>query len=309
MDIITLIPAISAAGVLAVGLYASWRFYRRYYQAVPPNRALVLYGGPRSHASSSSSTESVDLRVPRIVVGGGVFVPPWRRGSDFLSLAPLDADARVIVGGLSAESGDVPWEVRLTTQVKIPNESRMLKTAAENLLGLGEPELRALVVRTVEAIAPAVVQRELSNDPGCSWDRLAAEIQAAVAPELVAVGLEVRTLSVTQLRHLSTQERTDAAVQSAPRMSRDLLWASGDLGVRLRGVEVRLDRTERSFGLLGAEVMKLGKDTSQFPELPALQPYHSTEDERASRPSPRGPRRILGEGSGEADQPLLKSEE
>jgi hypothetical protein len=220
----------------------------------------------------------------------------------------LDADARVIVGGLTADSAEPPWEVRLTTQVKIPNESRMLKTAAENLLGLGEPELRALVVRTVEAIAPAVVQRELSNDPACSWDRLAAEIQAAVAPELVAVGLEVRTLSVTQLRHLSTLERTDAAVQSAPRMSRDLLWASGDLGVRLRGVEVRLDRTERSFGMLGAEVMKLGKDTSQFPELPALQPYHSTEDERAARPSTRGPRKGSGEGSGEADQPLLNSE-
>jgi hypothetical protein len=307
MDIITLIPAITAGGVLAVGLYASWRFYRRYYQAVPPNRALVLYGGPRGH-SSSSSNESVDLRVPRIVVGGGVFVPPWRRGSEFLSLTPLDADARVMVGGFNGDSADAPWEVRLTVQVKIPNEPRMLKTAAENLLGLSEPEVRALVVRTVEAIAPAVVQRELSNDSGGSWDRLAAEVQAAVGPELVAMGLEVRTLSVTQIRRLSTQERTDAAVQAAPRMSRDLLWASGDLGVRLRGVEVRLDRTERSFGMLGAEVMKLGKDTSQFPELPALQPYHSAEDERASRPTTRGPRKAAGGGSDDEPQPLLNSE-
>ena len=308
MEIIDLIPAMSAAGVLAVGLYGSWRFYRRYYQAVPPNRALVLYGGPRSHTAPPAH-DSVDVRVPRIVVGGGVFVPPWRRGSDFLSLSPLDADARVTVGGLTADPTETPWEVRLTVQVKIPNEPRMLNTAAENLLGLTQPEVRALVVRTVEAIAPAVVQRELSSDPRGGWDRLAAEIQAAVAPELVAVGLEVRTLSVTQLRRLSTQERTDAAGLAAPPMSRELLWASGDIGVRLRGVEVRLDRTERSFGLLGAEVMKLGRDTSQFPELPALQPYSSTEDERSSRPSTRGSRRAAGEGSGEATRPVLDSEE
>ncbi|MGA7861274.1 MAG: SPFH domain-containing protein [Thermoplasmata archaeon] len=305
MEISDLILPLGAVGSLAVALYVGWKFYHRYYQAVPPNRALVLYGGSRSHGPSSTN-QSVDLRLPRIVVGGGVFVPPWRQGSDLLSLSPLDADARVIFAG--TDPTETPWEVRLAVQVKIPVDPRMLSTAAENLLGRSEPEIRALVVRTVEAIAPAVALRELSNDPGAGWDRLAAEIQAAVAPELVAMGLEIRTLSVTQLRHLSTQERTDVSAVGAPHMSRDLLWASGDLGVRLRGVETRLDRTERSLGLLGAEVMRQGKDSSQFPELPALQPYDSTGDERSSRPSIRGSRGAAGGGVGGATRPLLDAE-
>jgi hypothetical protein len=305
MEILTLVPAIAAAGVLAVGLYGSWRFYRRYYQAVPPNRALVLYGGSRSHTAAAGNS-SVDVRVPRIVVGGGVFVPPWRRGSDTLSLSPVDAEARVIVAAANAESADVPWEVRMAVQVKIPTDPRMLSAAAENLLGRTEPEIRVLVIRTVESIAPAVVLRELSHDPGCSWDRLAAEIQAAVAPELVPLGLEVRTLSVTQLRRLSTQERSEAAASG---MSRELLWASGDLGVRLRGTEVRLERTERSLGMLGAEVMRLGKDGSKFPELPTLQPYHSTEDESSSRPSTRRSRGTSGNDTGDGTRPMLDAEE
>lgn len=306
MEFLNLVPAVAAGGVLAVGLYASWRFYRRYYQAVPPNRALVLYGGSRSHGTSSANP-SVDVRTPRIIVGGGVFVPPWRRGSDTLSLSPVDAEARVIVGGVVGSAADSPWEVRMAVQVKIPSEPRMLSAAAENLLGRTEAEIRVLVIRTVEAVAPAVVLRELSHDPGTGWDRLAAEIQAAVAPELVAVGLEVWSLSVTSLRRLSTQERADAAAPGSAQLSRELLWASGDLGVRLRGTEVRLERTERSLGLLGAEVMKLGKDSSQFPELPALQPYQSTEDEPSSR-APRGARKNARDGPGGATPPLLDTE-
>jgi hypothetical protein len=307
MEISDLVLPAAVIGGLVVAAYATWRFYRRYYQAVPPNRALVLYGGGRSHQLSSSS-HSVDLRVPRIIVGGGVFVPPWRHGSDSLSLGPLDAEARVVVSSPGLDPSEAPWEVRLAVQVKIPSEPRMLELAAENLLGRSEPEVRALVVRTIEAIAPAVVLRELSADPGGGWDRLAAEVQAAVAPELVALGLEVRTLSVTQLRRLSTQERTDVALLGAPHMSRDLLWASGDLGIRLRGVEVRLDRTERSLGLLGAEVMRQGRDSSQFPELPALQPYDSTGDERSSRSSTRSSRGAAGGGAGGATRPLLDAE-
>lgn len=308
MDVYGLIPIIGVAGGLAATLFATWRFYHRYYQAVPPNRALVLYGGRRAHASATGNS-SVEVRAPRIIVGGGAFLPPWRHESDNLSLAPIDSEARVLVADPGGDPSEAPWEVRMTVQVKIPTDPRMLAAAAENLLGRSESEIRALVVRTVESVAPAVVLRELSNSPRPQWDHLAAEIQAAVAPELVAVGLEVRTLSVTLVRRLLSIERTDSGGSGPPPLSLDLLRASGDLGVRLRGAEVRLERTERSLGLLGAEVMRLGQDGSQFPELPALQPHSSAADERASRSSPRGSRGTAARrGVGEPPQPLLNAE-
>lgn len=307
MELASLILPACALGAAAAGAYASWRIYHRYYQVIPPTRALVLYGtrGPREGSSSHSSIEVHD---PRIVVGGGVFVPPWRAGSDWLSLSPHEVDARVLVTPSARDHADSPWEVRLAAQVKIPTDAHMLRAAAENLLGRTDPEIRALVIRTIEAVAPATLLRELSSDPACTWDRLAAEVQATVAPELVALGLEVRSLSVTQLRRLSSQERSEWAFASGSGLSRDLLRASGDLGVRLRGVEVRLDRTERSLGLLGAEVMRLGRDGSQFPELPALQPYDSTGDEPSSRTSPGGSRGSAGRDAGGNARPLLDAE-
>jgi hypothetical protein len=307
MDLNALVLPAAIAGAAIAGAYAAWRFHQQYYQAVPPNRALVLYGGHRPR-DPTATPSSVDVRPPRILVGGGVLVPPWRRGSDTLSLNPLDVEARVLVNSAGMESVDSSWEARLAAEVKIPTDPHMLRTAAENLLGRSEPEIRALAVRIVEAVAPAVILREMTRGASDSWDRLAAEIQAAVAPELVALGLEVRTLSVTQLRRVSPQERGEWALAGSPAMSRDLLRASGDLGVRLRGVEVRLDRTERSVGLLGAEVMKLGRDTSQFPELPALQPYDSTGDERSSRSTVNGSRRAASGGSGGSTRPLLDTE-
>jgi hypothetical protein len=308
MDLNELVLPLLGVGGALFAAYVSLRFYERYYQSVPPNRALVLYGGSRSRAGTSGN-RSVELRQPRIVVGGGVFVPPWRHGSESLSLTPVDAEARVLLGVPGADGEDIGWEVHLTVQVKIPAEPRMLAVAAENLLGRSEAEIRVLVIREVEAIAPAVVYRELSNKGEPSWDHLAAEIQAAVAPELVALGLEVRTLSVTQLRRLSSHERGDAAARAAPNMSRELLWASGDLGVRLRAMEVRSDRTERSLGILGAEVMRIGRDGSKFPELPALQPYDSTGEVPPSRSSARGVRNAKGEETDDTSRPLLDAEE
>lgn len=307
MDLSDLILPSIIAGAAALSLYWVWRFYRRYYQAVPPNRALVLFGGPRG-ASVTSGQSSLDVRAPRILVGRGVFVPPWRNGSDSLSLAPIDVELLLIVPASTSEPDGTPWEVRLATRVKIPTDPRMLAAAAENLLGRSEPEVRTLVERTLESVAPAVILRELSSNPGVDWDRLAATLQAAVAPELVAIGLEVRTLSVTQVRRVSSGNRADSSLVPAPPLTRELLWASGDLGVRLRGTEVRLDRTERSLGLLGAEVMRMGQDASQFPALPALQPYNSTADEPSSRVPGRGPKRPGARDSEGESRPSLDAE-
>ncbi len=307
MDFADLVLPAAALGALAAGAYLSWQVYRRYYRAVPPNRALVVYGASRP-SSAASGDRQIDVRAPRIIVGGGVFLPPWRHGADSLSLAPIDVEARVSIGPNPTDPADVPWEARFAVQVKIPTEPRMLQAAAESLLGRSDPELRALVIRVVEAVAPAVVLRELAADPKTPWDRLAAEVQAAVAPELVALGLEVRTLSVVQLRRASVPERPDLGMTGPAPLSRDLLWASGDLGVRLRSAELRLDRTERSLGLLGAEVMRLGRDSSQFPVLPTLQPYDSTGDEPPARPSLGGSSRAEGRGPNGATRPLLDTE-
>jgi hypothetical protein len=256
--------AAAAAGALA------WAFYVRFYVPVPPNRALVLFGHrasvPRAEAGRLPAPAEAEVRRPRVVVGGGVFVAPWNRGVGHLSLDPVAVDLTVrsihaLEGGHA--SG---WETRVRVQAKIPTDPGLLVTAAENLLGKTEEELRTIVRHTVEGAVPAVLARLLPEQGEPDWERLAAEIQASVAPDLVALGLVVRNLSVTELRRISPNEPPAAAVPAPPAR---LGLPAGDppnLGPSLSSLDVRLARAERSLGIMGAEVLRMAREAAPLPE-------------------------------------------
>ncbi|MGB6500449.1 MAG: hypothetical protein WBG19_03475, partial [Thermoplasmata archaeon] len=187
LDLPTLaIPLIAGAGVGA----AAWAILERCYVPIPPNRALVLFGR-RARAPTEGAGPGAGnalSREPSILIGGGTYVAPWNRATASLSLAPIDVEATVralhSLEGASAEG----WEVALRVQVKIPAEPRALRAAAENLLGLGEEELRTFVRRAVEGAVPPVLARLRVGDGEPDWERLGTEVHAAVAPDLVPTG-------------------------------------------------------------------------------------------------------------------------
>jgi len=321
----------SAAGAIAAGLLA-WVFYARFYLPVPPNRALVLFGhrasAPRTEPGRWASSSDPEVRRPRIVVGGGAFVAPWNRGVGHLSLEPVDVDLTVrsmhaLEGGRT--SG---WETRLRVQAKIPAAPGLLEAAAENLLGKAEEDLRAIVRHAVEGVVPAVLARWQPEPGEPDWERLAAEIQASVAPDLIALGLVVRSLSVTELRRLTPTDASLPTVPALPARSGSPAGESSNLGPRLANFDLRLARAERSLGIMGAEVVRMVRETaSSFGEptpasifdlplghdgpeatfAPAF-PAGTTHDSMGGEPSPRSTRRPEegsdGEG-GREPRPLL----
>jgi hypothetical protein len=203
-----ILPVIeSAAGSAALG-GALWALSGRFHVSVPPNRALVLFGN--HHSSSTPEVRGrpgdVTVRRARIVVGGRALVAPWNRAVGYLSLEPVVAD--VTVRSMQSLEGThaAGWEVRIRAAAKIPTEPGLLVSAAENLLGKDEEEVRTIVRQAVEAAVPTVLARLRAGTTEPDWDRLAAEVQACVASDLVGWGLSVRSLSVTELHRIAPPE-------------------------------------------------------------------------------------------------------
>jgi hypothetical protein len=319
-----------AASVAGVGIAGTllWAAYARWHVPVPPNKALVLFGRRSipSRDEPLAGVNPVDVRRPRVVVGGSAFVAPWNRGVGYLSLGPVDAD--VTVRSMHAVDGGraTGWEAQFHIQARIPANSATLLSAAENLLGKNEEEVRLVIRHAVEAAVPAVLARLRPTEGEPDWERLAAEVESSVAPDLIAAGLAIRTLSVTGLHGISPADTSPAPTHPvAPRASTSLAAANSPGS----DVELRMARVERGLGIMGAEIVRISRESREVPEgyssfsvfdsalgddRPLVAPeseedpsHDSMGDDRSSRshrPSNEG---SVGEGRGDR-RPLLDSE-
>ena len=267
--IIPLAASVAGAGI-AVGL--AWALSSRWHVSVPPNQAMVLFGrcSVPSPANARAGPNPVEVRRPRVVVGGSAFVPPWNHGVGYLSLGPVDLDLNVrsmhaVEGGPAAG-----WEARIHVQAKIPAESTTLLSAAENLLGKTEDEVRLVVRHAVEGAVPAVLTRLRPTESEPDWERLAAEIEAAVAPDLIAAGLVVRNLSITGLHGIASPEVSAQAPPTRSSLPRSTLALAPDGASSGSGLELRVARVERSLGIMGAEIVRIAREDRDDPEV-----YHS----------------------------------
>jgi flotillin len=257
-----IVLGVTAGSLAAVGSVLAWVFYTRFFIRVPPNRALVLYGGSRSAGTGPTSPDrqQAEIRPPRIVVGGRAFVAPWNRGVAYLSLSPVEVE--LTVRSLhSREGGDAAgWAVELALQAKVPADGGLLAAAAENLLGRGEEEVRTLLRQTAEGAIPAILARLHPDAAEPDWERLGSEIQAAVAADLVALGLVVQHLSVKQLTRISGGvDRGSSKGARAPHdRTADPTVEGGDRSAP--EFDVRVARLERSVGVLGAQVDRIAQE-------------------------------------------------
>jgi hypothetical protein len=299
VDVYTLtIPIAAAAG----GSIAAWAVLERLYVPIPPNKALVLFGRRARPAPADSAGTNAVTREPRILIGGGTYLPPWNKATAYLSLAPIEVETTV--RALHAFEGGAAegWEVALQIQVKIPAEPRALRAAAENVLGLGDEELRGYVRRALEGAVPAVLARLRRADGEPDWDRLGSEIQAAVAPELVPAGLIVRSVSVKELRRIAPGGRPERPPDSRRRAG----WSAPSVdpvGTRDEP-DLRLARVERGLRSIAADLARLLRDEpgravedGRWLDVPAAEPpvppvHDSIADGRTPapvRPSWRAP--------------------
>jgi hypothetical protein len=321
-DLILTATEIALSGSIAV--LFSWLVYTRFYLPVPPNRALVLFGHRAADARAEPGRQSQpEVRAPRIFVGGGVFVAPWNKGVGHLCLQPVDVELVVRATGAVVGGRTSGWETRIRVQAKIPTDSSLLATASENLLGKSEEELRAIVGRAVESVVPSVLARWRPEPGEADWDRLASEIQASVAPDLVQIGMVVRSLFVTELRDLTPGEsaRPISAWMAEKRMPSGKDEAAA--APQITQLNARIALAERNLGIMGAEVERLGRGTwpsvfdiplgyeGPLPTADSEDTSDLTHDSMGGERSPRSARTALAISDGEGvrvRRPLLDTE-
>lgn len=261
-DLTTLISASGAAAAAAGGVL--WAVYSRCLVRVPPNRALVLYGRRSSRRSVDPGVppSGIDVNRPRILVGGGVFIAPWNKGVGRISLDPVLVEASVRSMHSLEGARASGWEVRLQIQVKVPAEPGSLARAAESLLGKTDEEIQTLIRRTVEAAVPSVLSRLRSESAGPDWDTLAAEIQASVAPDLLAWGFLVRTLSVTELRRILPVESSTSLSPAKPAPVSAAPVDRSKTSTLLGSFHTRLARAEWNLGIVSAAVARMYREST-----------------------------------------------
>jgi hypothetical protein len=327
-DLAILISASGAALAGAAALY--WAVRARWFVAVPPNRALVLFGRPSQHLNTERglTPDEVNVQRPRIIVGARVFVPPWNKGVGRIALDPVSVDASVRslypVDG-SRTSG---WDVQVRVLAKVPAEPGSLMRAAENLLGKTDEEVRAVVAHTVEAAVPAVLRRLQAEQAEPDWDRLAAEIEATVAPELLGWGFVIRTLTVTELRRILPADASPVRVPARLPPVSSVPGEPGTLPTSYGGLDARLGRAERNLGIVSYALARLYQETRgsedptdpvsvfdlplgyEFPSsvaftegVPAVL-HESSEGDRSPPSLPRSAERGVGEGRRSGPAPL-----
>jgi len=158
----------------------------------------------------------------------------------------------------------------------------------------------------IEGATPPHLVR-LDREPGdVDWERLASEIQASAARDLVSNGLVIRTLALKALRRLPElgAEVGRSGGSSDPLEPRSI---AVDAAARLAAVESRIDHTERTLGVLGAGMTRTARPAVRLPELPETPDYSPTGSDLPARP-----RRAPGSGSptaGEGESSWMPSGE
>ena len=174
-------PEVIVAGgillVVAVFLNLFWLSTR--YQRARPNEALVIYGrGP-----------------VRVIVGGGAFVWPFFMEAKRLSLAPMQLDVTVEEPASPAGPA-VRAEVR--AQCAIPPSAEMVARAADRFTG-SAPQAIEETIRTIVEARLRDALRARSGQAAVAADGLAAEVGAAAAQDLAAMGIELLLLDAKSI--------------------------------------------------------------------------------------------------------------
>jgi flotillin len=223
--------------IVTVAMLALLLIYIKRFVRVPPNKALVIFGGEPHRGVGRGNTL-------RIVVGRGVFIPPVVKDYAFLPLEVKRVELN-LEGVKTAGLADAPrFSIHAIALVKVSSETQSLQRAAEALLGKGDEEL----VRIAHPILETQLRRACSVLP---WEALFSDLekvsstaaQGATA-ELMKVGLECRSLSLPTVEGLAryarqsmTKDEMDAKYGAAERSFQETQSKFDQLENRIAAVE------------------------------------------------------------------------
>ncbi|MGE5125371.1 MAG: flotillin family protein [Betaproteobacteria bacterium] len=197
--------------ILLLALVALLRTGARRYLKVPPEQALVLYGGGRT----------------RIVTGGAVFVVPLLKDFYYLDLTAFQ---------VALELNDVPNQDRIPITVHanatchISNKEDLLQVAAQRFGRLGGIEGRPRMIETIKNALEGhlrIIIGQMDMDTILSKrDEFNRKVSSEAETELHRLGCEIAILNIQKVidghgyiealgKPKSAQVKADAAIKEA----------------------------------------------------------------------------------------------
>lgn len=175
---IVAVPVMIIVVVLAIG--ALLRTLSHRYVKVPPQKALIVYGGGKT----------------RVVSGGAKFVMPFVENFFFLDLSLFQFE----VGLTNVPNKDsVPVNVRASVSAKISNKEEMLPVAAgifgESLLKEISDKVRGIVDGHVRALIGQSNMETILRDQ----DTFKQQISNLVSNEMAKIGCEIIVLNIQEV--------------------------------------------------------------------------------------------------------------
>lgn len=166
------------------GLGVALVIYAKRYMKVPPNQALVVYGGPRAGSNGF-----------RVITARGVFLRPIVDSYRVLSLEPVQI---VVEWDLLTKDGR---EVRVEVlgNVAVGREKERLHAAARTILGKSSDEIRQIAVAVLEGQARTLAVGFTVNQIKFDRESFTATLQEKASAMLASQGLEVRDLQLHEV--------------------------------------------------------------------------------------------------------------
>ena len=176
-DVIS-VPVVILLVVLALGAFI--RTLARRYVKVPPEQALIIYGGGKT----------------RVMSGGAKFILPLVE--DFyhldLSLFQFDVELKEV-----PNKDNVPINISASVSAKISNKEDMLPVAA-GMFGRTNIQGISLKVKgIVDGIVRALIGQQSMETILRDMDQFKRDIQNLVSTELAKTGCEIVALNIQQV--------------------------------------------------------------------------------------------------------------
>jgi len=180
------------AGAVVIGF--SLTFIARRYVKVGPNEVLIVSGIKHRIRDESGRKVTVGYRIVR---GGGTFVIPVFERVDRLSLELFTLD--VNTPEVYTERG-VPVFIDGIAQVKVRSDDASIRTAAEQFLSKGRPEIMRIGLQTLEGHLRAIIGTLTVEQAYSSRDAFALRVQEVAQSDLAGMGLSIVSFTIRDIK-------------------------------------------------------------------------------------------------------------
>lgn len=185
-----IVGAIGAFIAGFIGIILLISVYVNRYKKVPPDQAMVVYGGKVGAGGKKHL---------RIISGGGVFVWPVIQGVAYL---PLDVRTlEIVVTDIvtDVETSGAKINIKAVTQVKIASDAQLLQIAAEQLLNKTDPEINEIATKTLEGHVRGICATMTIETINSDRDSVSESVQENAARDLRNMGIEIKSFVIKEI--------------------------------------------------------------------------------------------------------------